>query len=53
MKTKEFMKTDLEVLPRDASFDQVLQVITSSDDAEFPVVDNTGTWTDAVPGRGV
>lgn len=41
MKTKEFMKTDLEVLPRDAGFDQVLQVITSSDDAEFPVVDNT------------
>ncbi|XP_075134937.1 chloride channel protein ClC-Kb isoform X2 [Leptodactylus fuscus] len=41
MKTKEFMKTGIEVLPRDASFDNVLQVITSSDDAEFPVVDNT------------
>ncbi|XP_066462412.1 chloride channel protein ClC-Kb-like isoform X1 [Eleutherodactylus coqui] len=41
VKTNEFMKTDIEVLPRDASFDHVLQVITSSDDAEFPVVDNT------------
>ncbi|XP_044138421.1 chloride channel protein ClC-Ka [Bufo gargarizans] len=37
---KEFMKTDIEVLPRDASFDHVLQIITSSDDKEFPVVDN-------------
>ncbi|XP_073512227.1 chloride channel protein ClC-Ka isoform X2 [Phyllobates terribilis] len=41
VKTKEFMKTDLEVLPRDADFHRVLQVITSSDDTEFPVVDNT------------
>ncbi|KAG8569838.1 hypothetical protein GDO81_014558 [Engystomops pustulosus] len=42
VKTNEFMKTDIEVLPRDAKFDQILQVITSSDDTEFPVVDNTG-----------
>ncbi|CAN2387978.1 voltage-gated chloride channel activity [Pristimantis euphronides] len=43
VKTKEFMKTEIQVLPRDASFDHVLQVITSSDDAEIPVVDNTET----------
>ncbi|KAG8569837.1 hypothetical protein GDO81_014558 [Engystomops pustulosus] len=43
VKTNEFMKTDIEVLPRDAKFDQILQVITSSDDTEFPVVDNTET----------
>ncbi|KAM4014867.1 chloride channel protein ClC-Kb-like [Anomaloglossus baeobatrachus] len=41
VKTQEFMKTDMEVLPRDAGFHQVLQVVTSSDDAEFPVVDNS------------
>ncbi|XP_056409239.1 chloride channel protein ClC-Kb [Hyla sarda] len=40
VKTKEYMKTDIEVLPRDASFDQVLQIVTSSDDTEFAVVDN-------------
>ncbi|XP_072011400.1 chloride channel protein ClC-Ka [Engystomops pustulosus] len=43
VKVNEFMKTDIEVLPRDAKFDQILQVITSSDDTEFPVVDNTET----------
>ncbi|KAM5125197.1 chloride channel protein ClC-Kb-like [Mantella aurantiaca] len=39
--TREFMKTDIEVLAKDASFQDVLQVITSSDYAEYPVVDNT------------
>ncbi|CAJ0951612.1 unnamed protein product, partial [Ranitomeya imitator] len=36
VKTQEFMRTDLELLPRDADFHRVLQVITSSDDTVFP-----------------
>ncbi|XP_072281758.1 chloride channel protein ClC-Kb-like [Pyxicephalus adspersus] len=39
--TGEFMKTDVEVLAKDAGFEDVLQVVTSSDYSEYPVVDNT------------
>ncbi|XP_040182700.1 chloride channel protein ClC-Kb-like [Rana temporaria] len=38
--TQEFMKTDLEVLAKDASFEDVLRVVTSSEYLEYPVVDN-------------
>ncbi|XP_063798153.1 chloride channel protein ClC-Kb-like [Pseudophryne corroboree] len=39
--TQEFMNVDIKALSREASFEDVLQVITSSDDPEYPVVDNT------------
>ncbi|XP_073457597.1 chloride channel protein ClC-Kb-like [Aquarana catesbeiana] len=38
--TQEFMKTDLEVLAKDANFEDVLRVVTSSEYLEYPVVDN-------------
>ncbi|OCT73415.1 hypothetical protein XELAEV_18036392mg [Xenopus laevis] len=39
--TEEFMNPDIRVLPREAGFEDVLKVITASDDSEYPVVDNT------------
>ncbi|XP_068097737.1 chloride channel protein ClC-Kb-like isoform X2 [Hyperolius riggenbachi] len=39
--TKEYMKTDFKALASGATFEDVLQVITSSDNAEYPVVDNS------------
>ncbi|XP_053308166.1 chloride channel protein ClC-Kb-like [Spea bombifrons] len=39
--TETFMDTDIKVLSTDASFEDVLSVITSSEDQEFPVVENT------------
>uniref|UniRef100_A0A803J2J2 Chloride channel protein n=1 Tax=Xenopus tropicalis TaxID=8364 RepID=A0A803J2J2_XENTR len=39
--TEEFMNPDVTVLAREAGFEDVLKVITGSDDSEFPVVDNT------------
>ncbi|KAM4704338.1 chloride channel protein ClC-Ka [Rhinophrynus dorsalis] len=41
VKTEEFMSTDLTLLPREAGFEDVLKVITSTEDTEFPVVDST------------
>ncbi|KAG8429917.1 hypothetical protein GDO86_018819, partial [Hymenochirus boettgeri] len=38
--TEDFMSTDITVLPRDAGFEDVLKVITASDDYEYPVVEN-------------
>ncbi|XP_063292859.1 chloride channel protein ClC-Kb-like [Pelobates fuscus] len=39
--TETFMNTDVKVLSTEASFDDVLTVMTSSEDLEFPVVENT------------
>ncbi|CAH2318469.1 chloride channel -Kb-like isoform X1 [Pelobates cultripes] len=39
--TETFMNTDVKVLSTEASFDDVLMVMTSSEDLEFPVVENT------------
>nr|XP_020637703.1 chloride channel protein ClC-Kb-like isoform X3 [Pogona vitticeps] len=41
--TQEFMKTHFVTLPKDASFQEVLQVITSTEDPEYPVVDSRET----------
>ncbi|KAM4652643.1 chloride channel protein ClC-Kb-like isoform 2-T3 [Discoglossus pictus] len=42
VKTEEFMSTDFTILARDATFEDVLEVMTSSKDTEteYPVVDN-------------
>ncbi|XP_061456909.1 chloride channel protein ClC-Kb-like isoform X2 [Rhineura floridana] len=39
--TEEFMNTEFVPLPRDASYQDILGVVTSTDDPEYPVVDNT------------
>ncbi|XP_042335951.1 chloride channel protein ClC-Kb-like isoform X2 [Sceloporus undulatus] len=41
--TQEFMNTDFVTLPRDATFQEILGVVTSTDDPEYPVVDSTET----------
>ncbi|KAM9299542.1 chloride channel protein ClC-Kb [Gastrophryne carolinensis] len=41
VKVGEFMRTELEVLPRDAGFQEVLRVITSSEDQQYPLVDSS------------
>ncbi|MEE6482292.1 hypothetical protein FKM82_013217 [Ascaphus truei] len=38
--TEEFMSTDISVLAREANFEDILKVITSSEDSEYPVVDS-------------
>ncbi|XP_053546227.1 chloride channel protein ClC-Kb-like [Bombina bombina] len=38
--TEEFMTKDIMVLARDSNFEDVLEVITSSEESEYPVVDN-------------
>ncbi|KAJ7306389.1 hypothetical protein JRQ81_009735 [Phrynocephalus forsythii] len=40
--TQEFMKTHFLTLPKDASFQDVLRVVTSTEDPEYPVVDGAG-----------
>uniref|UniRef100_A0A8C5QL83 Chloride channel protein n=1 Tax=Leptobrachium leishanense TaxID=445787 RepID=A0A8C5QL83_9ANUR len=39
--TETFMNTDVKALSTDANFEDVFRVITSSEDPEFPVVENT------------
>ncbi|XP_008120040.2 chloride channel protein ClC-Kb [Anolis carolinensis] len=41
--TQEFMKADFITLPRDATFQEVLRVVTSTSDPEYPVVDSAET----------
>ncbi|KAJ6656776.1 hypothetical protein lerEdw1_003107 [Lerista edwardsae] len=41
--TREFMKTDFLALPKDAAFREILGVVTSTGDPEFPVIDNAAT----------
>ncbi|XP_066493333.1 chloride channel protein ClC-Kb-like isoform X1 [Tiliqua scincoides] len=41
--TQEFMRTDFIVLPKDATFQEILGAVTSMGDLEFPVVDSTET----------
>ncbi|MEE6482290.1 hypothetical protein FKM82_013217 [Ascaphus truei] len=43
--TEEFMSTDISVLAREANFEDILKVITSSEDSEYPVVDSKGDVT--------
>ncbi|KAM8927525.1 chloride channel protein ClC-Kb-like isoform 2-T2 [Pelodytes ibericus] len=38
--TESFMKTGIQVIATDAGFEDILSVVTSSDDLEFPVVEN-------------
>nr|XP_028597229.1 chloride channel protein ClC-Kb-like isoform X3 [Podarcis muralis] len=41
--TEEFMNTKFVYLPRDATFQEILSTVTSTDDSEYPVVDNAET----------
>uniref|UniRef100_A0A8D2JHC5 Chloride channel protein n=1 Tax=Varanus komodoensis TaxID=61221 RepID=A0A8D2JHC5_VARKO len=41
--TQEFMNTSVATLPKAATFEDVLQVVTSTAELEYPVVDSTGT----------
>ncbi|XP_053137418.1 chloride channel protein ClC-Kb-like isoform X2 [Hemicordylus capensis] len=41
--TQEFMNREFTALPKDATFPEILRVVTSTDDAEFPVVDSAET----------
>lgn len=41
--TQEFMDTDLVLLAQEATFHDILQVVTMTDAQEYPVVDNAGT----------
>lgn len=41
--TREFMRTDFLALPKDAAFQEILGVVTSTGDPELPVIDSAGT----------
>uniref|UniRef100_A0A8C3FX37 Chloride channel protein n=1 Tax=Chrysemys picta bellii TaxID=8478 RepID=A0A8C3FX37_CHRPI len=41
--TRQFMNTHFAVLAKGASFEEVLRVVTSTDDLEYPIVESTGT----------
>ncbi|KAF7235828.1 Chloride channel protein ClC-Kb [Varanus komodoensis] len=43
--TQEFMNTSVATLPKAATFEDVLQVVTSTAELEYPVVDSTETAT--------
>ncbi|XP_019367520.1 PREDICTED: chloride channel protein ClC-Kb-like [Gavialis gangeticus] len=38
--TDQFMNTDFAVLPKGATFEEILQVVTSTDDLEYPIVES-------------
>lgn len=40
--TQEFMNTDFVILSQEATFHDILQVVTMTDAQEYPVVDNAG-----------
>uniref|UniRef100_A0A8C3FTT6 Chloride channel protein n=1 Tax=Chrysemys picta bellii TaxID=8478 RepID=A0A8C3FTT6_CHRPI len=40
--TRQFMNTHFAVLAKGASFEEVLRVVTSTDDLEYPIVESTG-----------
>nr|XP_056720914.1 chloride channel protein ClC-Ka isoform X2 [Euleptes europaea] len=41
--TQEFMNTEFLALSKDATFQEILRVVTSTEDLEYPVIDNTET----------
>lgn len=50
--TDQFMNTHFAVLAKGASFEEILSVVTSTDDLEYPIVESTGYHAAQCPESG-